>query len=98
MVRQVKIHMQNLLDEYRMFCQYHGISYDEAMIPFMKILELQRLDFSTYRIPELVQTHMGDFLKIWRKTWANPWILYYCWPKSCWILLVLNMIRLMSQE
>ena len=67
MVSQAKIYMQNLVDQYKVFCQCNSISYNEAINPFRKILEIQCQDFSIYRIPELVQAYLGDFMKYFQE-------------------------------
>ena len=39
---------------------------------FKKILEIQGQDYSTYRIPELTQAYLSDFLKYLKETRTQP--------------------------
>ena len=62
MVDQAEVYMKRLENQYEAFCQHYRISYDNSENPFKTILELQMSDYSTYKIPELVRTYLGDFL------------------------------------
>lgn len=63
MVGQAEEYMKSLEIYYQAFCRHHHIIYDESVDPFKKILKIQGRDYSTYRIPKLAQTYLGDFLK-----------------------------------
>lgn len=78
MAGQAEEYMKSLENYYKAFCRHHRIPYDESMNPFKKILKIQGRDYSTYRIPKLAQTYLGDFLKYLNENMGqhvNPVIL-----------------------
>jgi Glycosyl transferases group 1/DUF based on E. rectale Gene description (DUF3880) len=72
MTGQAEEYTKSLENYYKAFCRHHRISYDEPVNPFKKILKIQGRDYSTYRIPELTQTYLGDFLKYLKENMDQP--------------------------
>jgi spore maturation protein CgeB len=72
MAGQAEEYMKSLENYYKAFCRHHRISCDESMNPFKKILKIQARDYSTYRIPELSQTYLGDFLRYLKENTDQP--------------------------
>ena len=72
LVGQAEEYMENIMFAYKSFCKHYSVSYDESVNPFKKILEIQGQDYSTYRIPELTQAYLSDFLKYLKETRTQP--------------------------
>jgi len=73
LLQQASEHRKTLTDLYEHYRNERGILQDPLEDPFREILDIQSQDYTTYRIPDLFQERLSDFLQYFKERF-NPYI------------------------